>query len=101
MAALSAAVPTPDDRSPGSDPRFFGFEPFVDEHVIAAFLQITPRHAIELARKGEIPSHPIGHKRKTWRFLISEVSAHFSTPSRKPNGGTMAAAVTGIRKKAA
>jgi hypothetical protein len=86
---------------PAQEDRFAGFEPFVDEYVIAAFLQLRPRHVIELARKGEIPSHPIGNERKTWRFRISEISNHFSIALKKPAGVTMAAAVTGSGKKAA
>jgi hypothetical protein len=53
-----------------------GYEPFVDEHVIGSFLGIAPRRVLEMARKGEFPSHPIGRTRKTWRFRISEIAAH-------------------------
>jgi hypothetical protein len=70
------------------------FEPFVDEHVVARFLQITSRRVLEEARKGEIPAHPIGRKRKTWRFKISEIDAHFSA-LKKPARATMATAVPG------
>lgn len=35
---------------------FRGYEPFVDEEVIARFLQITPRRVLEMARDGEIPA---------------------------------------------
>lgn len=67
----------------GYQPSSFGpFEPFVDEHIVARFLQITPRRALEMARKGEIPAHPIGRTRRTWRFRISEIDAHFSAPKK-------------------
>lgn len=58
------------------------FEPFVDEHVVARFLQLAPRRILEMARTGEIPAHPIGRTRKTWRFRLSEIDAHFSAPMR-------------------
>jgi len=73
------------------------FEPYVDEHVIARFLQITPRRVLEMARKGEIPAHPIGHTRKTWRFRLSEIDAHFSTPGKQADG-KIGLAVPGARK---
>jgi hypothetical protein len=65
------------------------FEPFVDELVVARFLQLTPRRVLEMARKNEIPAHPIGHTRKTWRFRMSEIDAHFSMPSAKGPGATI------------
>jgi hypothetical protein len=74
------------------------FEPFVDEFVTGRFLQIEPRRVLEMARAGEIPSHPIGRTRKTWRFRLSEIDAHFSTP-RKPVRATMAPAVPGTPEK--
>lgn len=80
----------------GHSPRF---EPFVDENVIARFLQITPRRVLEMARKEEIPAHPIGHERKTWRFRMSEIDAHFSTPAAKSSGATMSAAVPGTQER--
>lgn len=66
--------------SPDATSRDPYYEPFVDELVVAAYLQISPRRVLEMARKGEIPRHPIGHIRKTWRFRMSEIHAHFSTP---------------------
>src|SRR5215469_10539906 len=54
-----------------STPALGLFEPFVNEHVIARFLEVTPRRVLEMARKGDIPAHPIGHVRKTWRFRMS------------------------------
>ena len=77
------------------------FEPFVDENVVARLLQLTPRRVLEMARKEEIPAHPIGHERKTWRFRMSEIDAHFSAPAAKSSGATISAAVPGTqgRKK--
>jgi hypothetical protein len=52
------------------------FESFVPAEAVAKFLSLTRRRVLELARvKGGIPSHPIGTTRKTYRFLLSEVSA--------------------------
>jgi len=75
------------------------FEPFVDEHVVARFLQITPRRVLEMARKKEIPAHPLGNARKTWRFRLSEIDAHFSTPATRQTGGTIKAAVPGTQER--
>lgn len=57
--------------------RLNAFEPFVDEIVVGLFLHIAPRRVLEMARRKEIPAHPIGRTRKTWRFRISEIDAHF------------------------
>lgn len=82
----------------GMDQATFGsFEPFVDEHVIARFLQVTPRRVLEMAREGEIPAHPIGRIRKTWRFRVSEIDAHFSAPQH--SGATMKPAVPVTRER--
>lgn len=64
---------------------FGPFEPFVDENVVAAFLSIEPRRVMEMARRHLLPAHPLGDKRKTWRFKISEIDAHFSVPKQKWN----------------
>jgi hypothetical protein len=77
---------------------FGSFEPYVDEIVIARFLQIEPRRVLEMVRAGEIPGHPIGRTRKTWRFRLSEIDAHFRTP-RKPVRATMAPAVPGTPER--
>lgn len=70
--------------------RFAGFEPFVDEVVIARFLQLTPRRVLELARAGQIPSHPIGRTRKTWRFRLSEIEDHFSAQRKRASLAALA-----------
>ncbi len=76
------------------------FEPFVDEHVVAGFLAIAPRRVVEMARKGTIPAHPLGEERKTWRFRLSEIDAHFSLPSRRsPTAISLAAPVAAHRRK--
>jgi len=72
---------------------------FVDEHVIGRFLQIAPRRVLEMARRGEIPAHPIGHKRKTWRFRLSEIEAYFSAPEARNVGATISAAVPGTQNR--
>lgn len=77
---------------------FGPYEPFVDEHVIARFLQLTPRRVLEMARSGELPAHPIGHLRVTWRFRVSEIHAHFSAPNT-PSRANLAAAVPGTRER--
>jgi hypothetical protein len=54
-------------------------EKFVDQVVASQFLSITPRHLLELARAGTIPAHPLVRgKRRTWRFLLSELSDYLS-----------------------
>ena len=83
----------------GETPASLGpFEPFVDENVIARFLQMTPRRVLEMARKKEIPAHPIGHTRKTWRFRLSEIDAHFSAPKKQAHA-TMTAAVPETKER--
>jgi len=50
-------------------------EPFVDAERAAAFLSVTPRYLIGLARAGGIPSYPLGSgQRKQWRFRLSEIA---------------------------
>jgi hypothetical protein len=50
-------------------------EPFVDATTAAAFLSITIKYLLHLARKGRVPAYPIstGSKRHIWRFKISEL----------------------------
>ena len=75
------------------------YEPFVDEHVVAHFLKITPRRVLEMARKGEIPAHPLGKKRKTWRFRMSEIDRHFTARPEKRPSATIASAVPGTQER--
>lgn len=65
------------------------YEPFVDEHVVAEFLEIKPRRVLEMARKSLVPAHPLGDKRKTLRFKISEIDAHFSASNDRAHGGAI------------
>ena len=60
-------------------------ESFVDAAKAAEFLTLRPRRVLEMARDGELPAHPLGSgKRKTWRFLLSELHNHIRTgPAKK------------------
>jgi hypothetical protein len=59
-------------------------EPFVDATAVAGFLAITRRQALELARAGKIPAHPLGGgRRRTWRFRLGEVDQAVSTLGAK------------------
>jgi hypothetical protein len=56
------------------------FEPFVPAERVAEHIGVSRRRVLELANiKGGIPSHPMPgrgrNKRKTHRFLLSEVQA--------------------------
>ena len=54
-------------------------EPFVDAVRAAEFLSLRRRQVLELARKGRIPSHPLGEgARRTWRFRLSELASFLS-----------------------
>jgi len=46
-----------------------------------------------MARKNQLPVHPIGDKRKTWRFRLSEIEAHFSARARRQDPATIDPAV--------
>jgi hypothetical protein len=50
-------------------------EPFVDASEAGKFLSLPPARILRLARQGLLPGHPIGNRRKTWRFLRSELAA--------------------------
>jgi hypothetical protein len=51
-------------------------EPFVDAEQAGTFLCIRPRRAVELARKGLLPAHPLGDGlRRVWRFRLSELAS--------------------------
>lgn len=50
------------------------FEPYVDTARAAAFLSMTRKMLLKLARNGKIPAYPVGEgPRKTWKFRISEL----------------------------
>ena len=49
-------------------------EHFVDADVAAAFLSLSRKHVLKLARLRKIPSYPITFgSRAVWRFRISEL----------------------------
>jgi excisionase family DNA binding protein len=56
------------------------FEHFVSAEVVAEFLGVARETVLALARRGELPAHPLSgdnkRLRKTWRFKLSEISAH-------------------------
>jgi hypothetical protein len=62
-------------------------EPFVDADAVAAFLCVKRRQALEMARRGVIPSHPLKAQgkgtRQTWRFRLTEVSDAIAGGSEK------------------
>jgi hypothetical protein len=88
------AAPRPQELSE----RFGGFEPYVDEFVVASFLGLEPRRVLELAREGHITSHPLGQTRKTWRFRISEIAVDMDR-MKKPARAKMPAAVPGTKER--
>jgi hypothetical protein len=50
-------------------------EPFVDASRAAAFLTMSPKTVLKLARMGDLPAHPIGQgMRRMWRFRLSELA---------------------------
>lgn len=50
-------------------------EAFVDADEAAKFLSLTRRRVLDLARAGQLPSHPIGHgTRRTRLFRLSEIA---------------------------
>jgi hypothetical protein len=89
--SLPVGMPWFDSVDVEQDSEVESFEHFVDEHVVARFLQIAPRRVLEMARTRQIPAHPLGRARKTWRFRMSEVDAHFSAPRSKQPGTAMSA----------
>jgi len=93
--SIQATNPLP--NQPGSS-GYGSFEPFVDEEVVARFLDLTPRRVLELAREGWITSHPIGRTRKTWRFRISEVAVDMET-WKKPARDKMPQAVPRTKER--
>lgn len=58
-------------------------EGFVDAAKAAEFLTLRPRRVLEMARDGKLPAHPLGSgRRKTWRFLLSEIAAAVSSTDK-------------------
>jgi len=60
-------------------------EPFVTANEVGEHLKITRRQALEMARKGLLPAHPVsfGRRRNMWRFKLSEVDAAVASGTRK------------------
>jgi hypothetical protein len=96
---LDRVADTPTNVIAATAADFGGFEPFVNEEVIARFMLVKPRCVLEQARAGEIPAHPIGRGvRKKWRFRLSEIHAHFSAPANT-TGATLKLAVPGATRR--
>jgi hypothetical protein len=61
---------------PESSPRDCALEPFVDANKAASFLGVKPRFLLDLARRGKVPSYPIGEGiRRIRRFRLSALAA--------------------------
>ena len=58
----------------------------MDATVAAAFLSITRRQLLSMARSGAIPAYPasLGSQRKLWRFRLSELAAAITNGVKKP-----------------
>ena len=57
-------------------PRDNNREALLDPQQAAAFLNVNARTLLHWAREGIVPAHPLsGNKRRTWRFLASELEA--------------------------
>jgi len=51
-------------------------ERYVDSKDAAEFLGLHSKTVERMARRGELPGHPVGAgERKRWRFLLSELDA--------------------------
>jgi len=81
-------------------------ERFVDANEAAAFLSITRRRVLDLARVGQLPAHPIGlGVRQVWRFRLSELAAalveqgKFRFASRRDQGKVRSRAVANAAKE--
>jgi excisionase family DNA binding protein len=61
-------------------------EPFVTATEVAEHLKVTRRQILDMARKNQIPAHPIcfGRERKIWRFKLSEVDEIIASGTPKP-----------------
>jgi excisionase family DNA binding protein len=50
-------------------------EPFVAPERAADFLALSRKTVLKLARRGDLPAHPVGRGvRLMWRFRLSELS---------------------------
>lgn len=76
--AVKVHAATPASTMPGQQPDTP--EPFVDAAKAAEFLCLRRRRVLDLARRAEIPAHPLGEgKRRVWRFRLSELAAAMSS----------------------
>jgi hypothetical protein len=52
-------------------------EHFVDAAIAAQYLSCSRKHVLRLSDQGLIPAHPLpgSAKRRTWRYLLSELRA--------------------------
>ena len=50
-------------------------EPFVAPERAADFLALSRKTVLKLARRGDLPAHPVGRGvRQMWRFRLSELA---------------------------
>jgi excisionase family DNA binding protein len=61
-------------------------EPFITANEVAEHLKITRRQALDMARKRQLPAHPIcfGRRRQIWRFKLTEVDQAITSGTPKP-----------------
>jgi Helix-turn-helix domain len=63
-------------------------EGFVDAATAAAFLSLSRKHVLKLARLGLIPAYPISFgTRSVWRFLLSELREWMFSNGSSPKAG--------------
>jgi len=93
---MGTPIQLPRVSEPETD--FNGFEPYVDEVVVARFLDLEPRRILELARANQLPAHPIGKTRMTWRFRLSEVEVYLN-PQQQRSTGKMPVAVPRTKER--
>lgn len=58
-------------------------EPFVDAGEAAKFLSLPAARVLRLARQGVLPAHPIGNRRRVWRFRLSELGEWLSSAKNR------------------
>ena len=63
-------------------------EPFVDAARAAVFLSCSRKHLLKLSSFGKIPAHPLpgSAKRRTWRYLLSELRTWMLNNGTHMNG---------------
>jgi len=60
----------------------------VDATVAAAFFNCSRKHVLRLSTLGKIPAHPLpgSAKRRTWRYLLSELRTWMLRSGTLTNG---------------